>query len=74
METAADYLTEANDLLRSAHAIAERCGEDTNWEVWKRRLETVLVKQNQFLRGTSHPPAATCTAKVFKMPHFQGAG
>ena len=70
METAADYLTEANDLLRSAHAIAERGGNDTNWDAWKKRLETVLVKQNMFLRGTSHPPAATCTAKGFKTPRY----
>jgi len=68
MKTAADFLTEANDLLRSAHSIAERKGENTNWEVWRKRLETVLVEQNQFLRGTSHLPAAICTPKVFKMP------
>ena len=70
METAADYLTEANDLLRSAHAVAERGGADTNWDAWKKRLETVLVKQNAFLRGTPHLPAATCTAKGFKTPRY----
>ena len=35
-------LLEYNEVVRSAHSIAERKGVETNWEVFKTQCETVL--------------------------------
>jgi hypothetical protein len=63
---------EANELLRSAHEIACRKGENTNWEAFKRNLEAELVKQ-----AGGHIDAAdeqtilraTCTPKTYRTSH-----
>lgn len=61
-----ELLKEANELLRSAHAIAARNGEKTNWEGFKASLEKVLITQSKVLNNTEHLPAATCTPRVYK--------
>ena len=59
-------LTEANELLRSAYAIAEREGDDTNWKAFKNSLEQLLLKQSLVLNNTDNLSAATCTPRVYK--------
>lgn len=55
MEMERDYealmamLKEANDLLRSAHAIAEREGRETGWPTFRKRVSKVLKKQHKVL-------------------------
>lgn len=66
LESAIADLKEANDLLRSAHAVAERNGRETNWQAFRKRLQEVLVKQSKLLNGTDHLPAAICTPKTFR--------
>ena len=61
-------LEEANDLLRSAYAIAEREGAYTNWPAFRKRLEEVLVRQSQLLNGTVFLPAAVATPRTFRLP------
>ena len=60
------YLKEANELLRSAHAIASRKGEGTNWEAFKESLESLLKEQNKTINGTDDLEASTVTARVYK--------
>lgn len=62
-----EELKEANDLLRSAYAIAERGGHETNWPAFRQRLLDALVKQSKLLIGTDHLPAAVCTPKTFHL-------
>ncbi|MFA6132503.1 MAG: hypothetical protein WC869_00650 [Phycisphaerae bacterium] len=40
--TKSDLLSKANSLLRSAYAIAERDGKETNWEAIRNQLKTHL--------------------------------
>jgi len=40
-------LLEANDLLRSAYAIAQRNGEQTNWEAFRGQLKKALEAQHE---------------------------
>jgi len=42
-----EALDEYNCLLRSAHAIAEREGKDTNWEAFTNRLKAALKKHHK---------------------------
>jgi hypothetical protein len=42
-------LKEANELLRSAFAIAERNGASTNWEAWRNQLRIALNRQHKIL-------------------------
>lgn len=44
-------LVESNELLRSAHSIAERAGKDTNWDGFEKQLKNILEKQHEFLSG-----------------------
>lgn len=44
-----EALREANDLLRSTYAIAERKGESTNWDSFTKRVLGALQKQHRFL-------------------------
>lgn len=62
----ANHMAEANELLRSAHAIAGRKGEDTNWDAFKTSLEELLLKQSEILNKTNNLTAATCTARVYR--------
>ena len=39
-------LLKCNDLLRSAKAIADRNGADTNWQTWGERLDEALKEQH----------------------------
>lgn len=59
-------LSEPNELLRSAYAIASRKGEDTNWEAFKDSLELILIEQNLLMNGSGDIEASTCTARVYK--------
>lgn len=40
-------LLEANELLRSAYAIAQRNGEKTNWEAFRGQLKNALDAQHE---------------------------
>ena len=40
-------LLEANELLRSAYAIAQRNGEQTNWEAFRGQLQKALQAQHE---------------------------
>lgn len=60
-------LTEANELLRSAYAIASRDGAETNWPAFRNKVFDALVRQNMALRGTAHPDAAVVTPKTFRI-------
>jgi hypothetical protein len=40
-------LADANDLCRSAMAIAKRRGRSTNWEAFERKLEGSLKRQHE---------------------------
>ena len=68
MSCSKNDLEVANDLLRSAYAIAERDGKDTNWEAFRKKLGPVLQRQNQILNGSGYFPAASCTPKIFHLP------
>jgi hypothetical protein len=48
-------LEEANELLRSAHAIAARRGVDTNWEAIEGQLSSILSRQHTILHGGPKP-------------------
>lgn len=61
-----NHMKKANELLRSAHAIASRDGVETNWGAFKDSVEALLVEQSEILNGTTHIPAATCTARIYK--------
>ena len=50
-EAAMDMLKEANDLLRSAHAIAERDGNATNWSAFKNKATKLLKKHHKVLNA-----------------------
>jgi len=59
-------LKTSNELLRSAHAIASRCGVDTNWSAFLKNVECELVVQASSISGVSNVASATCTAKTYK--------
>lgn len=78
---AADLLEEivaelraANELLRSAYAVAARDGFETNWPAFRTHLKSALVKQSVLLHNTDRLDAATCTAKTFRLPLAEGPG
>ena len=64
-------LKEANTLLRSAYSIAERSGAETNWEAFKNCLTDALKRQSLLLNDTDYLPAATCTARTFRLPTIE---
>jgi len=66
MDNAEELLREANELLRSAHTIASREGENTNWLAFKDRVYEALVKQANTLGMIPTAPNVTVTPKVFK--------
>ena len=53
-----DALAKANDICRSMHAIAERAGEDTNWEAFRDRLDVALKEQHAIMFPTVVPANA----------------
>ena len=73
---------EQNELLRMAYQIACREGQDTNWPVFKKNLETELLKQAGIITLEDMPSIAkslgvseeqiilraTCTARTCRMP------
>jgi hypothetical protein len=65
-----ELLIEANSMLRSAYAIAERDGENTNWEAFRARCMEVLVIQHEVLQGPKIEGASTCTPRTFRLPVF----
>lgn len=42
-------LIQANELIRSFHAVCDRDGEMTNWDAFGRQVKAVLAEQHQFL-------------------------
>lgn len=44
-----NMLRDANDVLRSSIAIAERDGECVNWESFRKRVRKVLAEQHSIL-------------------------
>ena len=44
-----DMIKEANQLLRSAHTIAKRRGEKTNWDTFEKSLERALKEQHKIM-------------------------
>lgn len=42
-------LKEANEVLRSAHSVAERRGAETNWEPFTKRIDGVLKEQHALM-------------------------
>jgi hypothetical protein len=58
-----EILSEANEVCRSAHSIAERDGAETNWEAFRSRLALALANQHSVLHGGErigvavHPPS-----------------
>ena len=40
---------QANDLIRSFHAVCDRDGERTNWVALGRQVKAVLAEQHQYL-------------------------
>jgi hypothetical protein len=49
MEELIEAFEEANSLCRSMNSIAERNGEYTNWEAFRKRLSEALVRQHSIL-------------------------
>lgn len=47
LKTCKQLLLEANELLRSAYAIAQRNGEQTNWEAFRTQLQKALQAQHE---------------------------
>ena len=62
-------LERQNDLLRSAYSIAQRKGEQTNWEAFENNLKKELL--NQAGRSEADPDEqiilrATCTSRTYR--------
>ena len=66
-------MEQQNELLRSAHSIAQRKGKQTNWKAFENNLRKELLKQ----AGVPEADAAqvdeqiilraTCTAKTYRI-------
>jgi len=60
--------SEANSLLRSAHAIAERKGKDTNWDAFIKNLEVELAKQaGIYPNDKPNLKRACCTPLTYRL-------
>ncbi len=59
---------EANALLRSAYAIAQREGKNTNWEAFQNCVKQQLLKQAGCpdTKDEQMILRATCTPRVYK--------
>jgi hypothetical protein len=44
-----DEVKESNQIIRSAYSIAERDGNETNWEAWRKQLEIALERQHAMM-------------------------
>lgn len=44
-------LKDANELLRSTNAIAERRGAESNWPAFQKRVQAALAEQHKVLRS-----------------------
>lgn len=56
-------IKEANEMLRSAYAVAEREGGCTNWEAFRNRLKAVLEQQHRVM----YPKSVSGTSKTCVM-------
>lgn len=59
----------ANELLRAAHGIAKRKGEDVNWEAFEASLRKELLTQMGLDDNTEDEQLilrSTCTARVYR--------
>jgi hypothetical protein len=63
-----ELLREANDVCRSAKAIADRHGTATNWDAFSNRVSKALSNQHKYLSKNICP---LCT-RLFTTP--QGLG
>jgi hypothetical protein len=63
-----DVSDRANDLLRSAYAIAQRKGKDTNWEAFENNVRKELLVHVGVTNTTDEQLIlrATCTAKTYR--------
>lgn len=62
-------MNEQNELLRSAHEIAKRKGESTNWDAFENNLRAELLRQAGVL-STDDPQIvllATVTPKTYRI-------
>lgn len=62
---------ESNMLLRSAHEIAKRRGEGTNWDAFLNSVQAELLRQaGASSRETDEQTIlrATCTARTYRSP------
>jgi hypothetical protein len=62
-----EHFARANEILRSFYAVALREGAETNWHGIQRTLQVMLVEQSQQLNGTTYLPAATATARTYRL-------
>jgi hypothetical protein len=53
-EEVMNVIREANDICRSAMSIAERQGDETNWDAFSARLSKVLDKQHKIIYPVEH--------------------
>ena len=62
-------MEQQNSLLRSAYAIAQRKGEDTNWEAFENNLRKELLKQAGVPGSTDEQITlrASCTARTYRI-------
>ena len=60
---------EQNSLLRSAYAIAQRRGQETNWEAFENNLRNELLRESGWPDSTDEQTIlrATCTPLTYRM-------
>lgn len=58
---------EAIELLKSAHCIALREGNDTNWDTFINSIEKILLEHQYDLYGKTDLERATTTARTYKV-------
>lgn len=69
-------ISQANSLLRSAHAIATRKGLNTNWDAFLKQVDKELRAQHELKEDADEQAVlrATVTSKPFKRPPVGGDG
>lgn len=53
METMIEMLLRSNSLLRTSYSIAQRKGENVNWEGYNKKLKILLDDQHEFMKRYS---------------------
>ena len=49
MKTETELLKEANELIRSVHAVCDRKGDKTNWDALSMQVRRVLAEQHRHM-------------------------